>query len=1407
MAPTIEPPAIIALSHVAGVSDGARARELYKYFQPSEPVNSDTCFPASIAPVPAPASGTGTRTGPVQQAEDEPPRHVPVKSNITAAKVASPDTALTAFCQLVTWRTGSQRAMIGLIDAKTQYFVAESTKTVDLFDTASHATGDDIWMGCSSVSKTGKLCEKTIAVKPSPNNSSYPSFVVNDLSKDECFNQLPFVTGPPNLRFYAGVPLITEKGIPIGSLFVVDDQVRDGMSKENIHFMGTMAQTIMKHLEMVRGVEEHRRSVKMSRGLASFVEGRAELLEAEVDVYSGEGTKIAGQFASEPPGFPGSKPNSPPSSSITAPIGSPSSVDRRDREHSHSTPLTMLKSEQATRTRASPDDKPDSSLRPPEYSTPESQGTSLGTATSGSIIWSRSNYQTGSSADVDLSETSSQKRLFSRAAHLIHDTFEVDGGCIFYDAQAGIASDHHDQPSSPGHADPLTEDSQTESQATSGDEFPTIGENASLSHDPNNAPAVATSQAAMSPDLPAAFSRTSRMSKKPAEILGFSTPAATSVHGDALPGPQLFKPFQEKALDSLLRRYPRGKLWTFDSDGGVTSSEEEEEWLQRPAKHPVQPNKDVMRRKARTVRAKSDAKFLSKHFPGVRQLLFVPLWDAGRSRWLSGCFVWSTELSRVFSKQSELSFLTAFANSVMAEWSRIDTEIANRKKGDFIGSISHELRSPLHGILASAEFLSDEVQSTFETSMVETISSCGRTLLDTINHVLDFSKINHFESTWRKSRRGIPRSASGVAIKQSELPMINLYADIDVSVVCEEVVEGIFAGHIFHSGNTTNFDMTEAPRKTMPVQLKGPLPSQPEAGSGAFQQPEVAVIFDVDQENYQFTTQPGAFRRVVMNLLGNALKYTSHGYVRVKLTTAPIEDFQDLETGEVIPRAMVTLTVSDTGKGISPEFLRSKLFTPFAQENALSSGTGLGLSIVKSIVHILEGDITIESEVGRGTQVRVSLPLLRWIPNTLDHGSVTNARSVASAAREPEESISKLRCSLLGQRVTLHGFDIRYQDPVSHKMSQLLKISVMNFLTNWYGLQVVPFGQKAELIISNEGNPADISNSLPRAASTRRKLSVIILCSHSSRVGRVAAGNGTKLNVGYVTTPVGPLKLAKAIVQCMQGSNTPTPGPMDGASTGSKDHDLSNTFEEMSLSPAGGEVLDNSRMAAVSDNARNAIESPTPNALFEKASEFPFPDIPGRSTTSKAKDMSEVSKSAQRPSSRESTGTLPQSPNTSRAGPKEDVPMTRPSFLLVDDNAINLTLLSTSIGKRKHNVIDRAMDGLAAVKKFLDRQEGYDVIFMDISMPLLDGFGATKQIRAIEASRKDRSRETGEYSSPVTPALVIAITGLASSDDQAQAANVGVDLFLTKPVSFRDVNKMLDNWEANREKDTTSSSI
>jgi CheY-like chemotaxis protein len=255
--------------------------------------------------------------------------------------------------------------------------------------------------------------------------------------------------------------------------------------------------------------------------------------------------------------------------------------------------------------------------------------------------------------------------------------------------------------------------------------------------------------------------------------------------------------------------------------------------------------------------------------------------------------------------------------------------------------------------------------------------------------------------------------------------------------------------------------------------------------------------------------------------------------------------------------------------------------------------------------------------------------------------------------------------------------------------------------------------------------------------------------------------------------------------------------------------DLSSMFEDLSLSPSGGEILDNSRMAADSDNARKAIESPTPTPGIEKGQEFPFPDETSRPPAATARSM---------PTDEESLKSIRLDPGAGAAAVLSDIektattaavgltPVSRtssflpaPRLLLVDDNKINLRLLRTYMRRRKYPVVDEAENGLEAVDAVQNHEEGYDIIFMDISMPILDGFGATRQIRQIERARKDKAGREG--ASAPSPALVIALTGLASSRDQSEAFTSGVDLFLTKPVAFKEVGKMLDNWEANRERE------
>jgi signal transduction histidine kinase len=162
---------------------------------------------------------------------------------------------------------------------------------------------------------------------------------------------------------------------------------------------------------------------------------------------------------------------------------------------------------------------------------------------------------------------------------------------------------------------------------------------------------------------------------------------------------------------------------------------------------------------------------------------------------------------------------------------------------------------------------------------------------------------------------------------------LDTYVVTDIAILVEEVVEGICLGHSYGQNSTASANQ--------PIMLSHIVPKTSPTHS------DVDVIIDVAHRDWLYSTQPGALRRIIMNLCGNAMKYTDSGRVTLSLEVSDqsegISVRQDLKD-------LIILTVSDTGKGISEEFLRGRLYTPFAQEEPLAVGTGLGLSIVRSLV-------------------------------------------------------------------------------------------------------------------------------------------------------------------------------------------------------------------------------------------------------------------------------------------------------------------------------------------------------------------------------------------------------------------------------------------------------------------------
>ena len=633
-----------------------------------------------------------------------------------------------------------------MIDREKQYHVAESTKTLDLLNNnRSEEEGDGLWFGCGTLDKAGGLCENTIKLPPSVTSS--PSlFTVTDLSKDERFNQLPCVTGSPHFRFYAGTPLTTKRGINIGALCIFDSVVRSRLSRDHEEFLSTIAQTIMKHMEVTKEADERNKVMRLSLGMNAFVEGKSRLVLDDLVHKPG-----------------------------TAPKDCSSSGTGIRKKRTDSGNKSLLNNNGP-------------------YSDQDS-----------------------SQDDSDIGNTShtadtSHRMTFSRAANILCESLDVrgTGGVVYFDATSRHRTDNSDS--------------------------------------------------------------SDRKSQRPAEVVSYSTSERDISSGTQLLETKAFKAVDENLLHNLLARYPRGKLWSFDQDGSLSSSEEEpfspiERTKKEDSGHSLQ-------------RKQLEAMLLQHHFPGVRQLIFSGLWDASSSRWFTGGFAWTTSRRQIFSRETELNFFMAFGNSVMAEVSRLASIAADRQKADFIGSISHEFRSPLvsesyvnsgrcaksvqHGILASAEFLADTEADAFQTSLVDTISSCGRTLLDTINHILDYSKINSFERNWRNVRKPGSRAKGGAnrRLAGKEVPpMMSIYATVDVAAITEEVVEGVYAGQIYQDISSTEVTDFSSGAKAEALD-RGLHFSDQARVKRAVVAKSVEVILDIAHENYIFVTQPGALKRV-----------------------------------------------------------------------------------------------------------------------------------------------------------------------------------------------------------------------------------------------------------------------------------------------------------------------------------------------------------------------------------------------------------------------------------------------------------------------------------------------------------------------------------------------------------------
>jgi PAS domain S-box-containing protein len=330
--------------------------------------------------------------------------------------------------------------------------------------------------------------------------------------------------------------------------------------------------------------------------------------------------------------------------------------------------------------------------------------------------------------------------------------------------------------------------------------------------------------------------------------------------------------------------------------------------------------------------------------PGERALLALPVMIHAR---LEGvfCFVHDRHRSWEDDEVAALRLIVdSFARGVERQVAEREKDqarrelelavererVANRYKSEFLASMSHELRTPMNAIRGYAELLArPHPERAVQEVWIQNLRRSTEYLLGLIHDVLDLSKIE-------AGHMRLERESAALA-----------------EILCS--VEDLLSA----SAREKCLDFT--------VALEGEVPEH-------------------------FETDPVRLKQILVNLTGNAIKFTNQGSVALRVR-------QKSAAGAA---PVLEVALSDTGIGIPPEAI-DKLFQPFSQVNQRSGGTGLGLQISRSLARLLGGDIRVSSEVGRGSVFTLELPLvgargaLRALPPS--SASPSPARALPDALR------------------------------------------------------------------------------------------------------------------------------------------------------------------------------------------------------------------------------------------------------------------------------------------------------------------------------------------------------------------------------------------------------------------------